>query len=277
MDRRDPAQSQRPGYRDALTGLWNRRVFQEALAEALAREPEPAGTIAVYLVCLRNFKNVNDDEGFEAGDAALQVVARRLADSVGSDGFVARVGGDQFTVVLDPVADARDAAAAAALLVETVEAPLASFELPPSLRRLTGRSLPATVGAALSAPGLSAEDLWRRADEASYPAERGRGRGAGGPRAVLYGEDGAGGAGRCPESGSRGVPADERSCRQVVLEPAPPRSSVHATWQFPPASLPANIASSARSRSWRAVIPGPPTAHPIEQVIQTWRSSALIG
>ena len=124
------------------------------------------------------------------------MVARRLAKAVGSDGFVARIGGDQFTVVLEPFADAEDAAAAAALLLETVEAPLASTELPTAQRRLEGRTLLATVGAAVSTPGLTAEDLWRQADEASHPAERGLGRGVGGPRAVLFGEDGVGGAGR---------------------------------------------------------------------------------
>ena len=173
-------------YRDPLTRLWNRRVFQEALDEALSREPKRAGTIAVYLICLRNFRSVNDEEGVEAGDAALQVVARRLADAVGSDGFVARIGGDQFMAMLDLIADSRDAAAAAALLLEAVEAPLTSSELPPARRRLAGRTLMATVGAAISAPGLTSDDLWRRADEATHPAEHGTGRGVGGPRAVLY-------------------------------------------------------------------------------------------
>jgi len=184
MHQRDPQQAHPHRYRDALTGLWTGHTFRGALQEALAREPAPAGTIAVCLVCLRNFRDVNEDEGFEAGDAALQAVARRLVDAVGSDGFVARIGGDQFGVLLEPIADDGDAADVAGILLAVVETPLSAAELPPSQLRLRGRSLLASVGAAVSAPGLSAEELWRRADEATCPAERG----VGGRRSVLYGE-----------------------------------------------------------------------------------------
>jgi diguanylate cyclase (GGDEF)-like protein len=87
---------------DGLTGLANRRTFQAEIAARLAvASGERPG--ALLLIDVDRLKEVNDAHGHEIGDALLRAVAQRVVSSVGESGFVARIGGDDFAVLLDGV------------------------------------------------------------------------------------------------------------------------------------------------------------------------------
>lgn len=148
---------------DELTGIPNRALLAERLA-ATAPDAGPdtgpdGGPDTVVFVDLRGFKAVNDTHGHAVGDLALIEVARRLATSVGPDGFVARYGGDEFVVLpdptwADPVARLREAAFSGPVIVGDL--------------RL---DIDADVGIARREPGESADVLLARADHAMYDAK----------------------------------------------------------------------------------------------------------
>lgn len=81
---------------DPLTGLANRRSFAGHLESELLRAQKSSGRVAVVLIDLNRFKEINDLAGYKAGDQALKIIAGRIAQCIGSDGFTARVGGDEF-------------------------------------------------------------------------------------------------------------------------------------------------------------------------------------
>ena len=84
---------------DDLTGLLNRRVFQEQLAAAVDEARNSGGGFSLLICDLDHFKNINDVSGHAAGDRLLKEVARRFEKSVGNDDTVARIGGDEFAVI----------------------------------------------------------------------------------------------------------------------------------------------------------------------------------
>jgi len=86
---------------DALTGLGNRRAFDEHLARLIARVAVEGGEVSLVLVDLDDFKEINDREGHPAGDRVLRAVAKTLVRAVRANEEVFRVGGDEFAVVVD--------------------------------------------------------------------------------------------------------------------------------------------------------------------------------
>lgn len=153
--------------RDPLTGLANHAVFHERLAEAMARRKQVATTVAVVSLDLDDFKLVNDNLGHPVADALLVAVGRRLLARVRPDVTVARVGGDEFLLVL------RGSAETAHLVAERM---VTAFDEPFTVG---GESVPVrpSVGMALLAPDepdLDPEELVRRADIAMYAAKRSR-------------------------------------------------------------------------------------------------------
>jgi diguanylate cyclase len=175
---------QRLSRHDSLTGLLNRRSFDEALERQLAYTRRYGKGGAVLIIDLDRFKQINDELGHAAGDEALRHVARildtnlRQTDTVAhdADGVLARLGGDEFAVLL-PEADEAGAEAAALRLVEALAASPLTVE---------GREVPLgiSVGAALfDAEGCPPpKDLLVAADRAMYVAKA-----AGGSGAVLAG------------------------------------------------------------------------------------------
>src|SRR5690242_11453811 len=104
-------------HHDTLTGLPNRAMFSERAREAVTHARRHDKTAAFLFLDLDNFKEVNDTLGHDVGDALLKIISSRLRASVRGDDFVARIGGDEFCVLLQDIADPREAAAVAQKLV----------------------------------------------------------------------------------------------------------------------------------------------------------------
>ena len=153
---------------DTLTELPNRAAFNQKLEEWQAGSPS-AQHLLIYLD-LDGFKPINDTLGHEAGDAALQEVARRLNQLLGKNDFAARLGGDEFVVLAEGRGAAQQAEAFVQQLLDRLCQPFT----------LLGH--PARMGASLGAlafkPGqLTSNELLTRADHAMYEAKRaGKGR-----------------------------------------------------------------------------------------------------
>ncbi|MFT3806853.1 EAL domain-containing protein [Arenimonas sp.] len=149
---------------DALTGLPNRLLFQDRLGQALAQAQRSGRRVAVLYMDLDRFKHINDTLGHSPGDALLCQVAARLAGCVRGSDTLARVGGDEFTLVLTELEDARDAIRVAQTIVEAMRRP---FEL-------EGRELFVTMSLGVSLypdDGAEAATLMVNADVAMYRAK----------------------------------------------------------------------------------------------------------
>jgi diguanylate cyclase (GGDEF)-like protein len=158
--RRRAAQEHGLARTDELTGLLNRRALLTALDAAFE-----AGTpIALLLLDLDRFKEVNDTLGHHVGDQLLHQVGRRLLDEVGRSGTVVRLGGDEFAVLLPGVGDAQSAAAVSDRLVALLEQPFALSDLQVGIGTSIG------VAVAPADAGGPAE-LLQRADVAMYVAK----------------------------------------------------------------------------------------------------------
>jgi diguanylate cyclase (GGDEF)-like protein/PAS domain S-box-containing protein len=168
--RRDPAAARRAGrleflaHHDTLTGLPNRAMFQERAREAVAHARRHDKTAAVLFIDLDNFKQVNDGLGHDVGDGLLKVIASRLRACVRGDDFIARIGGDEFCVLLQEIAEPREAAAVAQKLVYELARPYRIGE--------HSVSCGASVGiACVPQDGHDVATLLRLADAAMYRAK----------------------------------------------------------------------------------------------------------
>ena len=147
---------------DPLTGLLNRRSFERALDQHLARVRRYGVQGALLMIDLDGFKAVNDQHGHGTGDAVLSGVAERLRARLRTSDLLARLGGDEFAALL-PVADRAEAEHVARIAVEVVR------DLSPE----QGPPVTASVGAAvLAEPELTAHVVQRQADRAMYAAKR---------------------------------------------------------------------------------------------------------
>jgi diguanylate cyclase (GGDEF)-like protein/PAS domain S-box-containing protein len=158
----------RQAFHDGLTGLANRALFRDRLDQALARSGRTQDVLAVLLLDLDGFKQVNDSLGHDAGDQLLRQVAERFNESTRPSDTVARLGGDEFALVLEGTHEAQAVALANRLLERLSEpATVAGHEL----------SLGASIGIVIHHGGQGdSEELIRHADVAMYAA-KGGGRG----------------------------------------------------------------------------------------------------
>jgi len=163
--RRSVERLQHDALHDALTGLPNRTLFLDRLEQSLRRSRRfgSGKGAAVLFLDLDRFKVVNDSLGHQAGDELLRSVAKRLAAALRPGDTVARMGGDEFTVLLEDVGDAREATVVAERVLATLAAPFA----------VAGRDLfvSGSVGIALAQPDAQPEALIRDADVAMYRAK----------------------------------------------------------------------------------------------------------
>ncbi len=111
-------------FQDGLTGLANRRQFEDALKAALAAPPAADATHALFLLDLNGFKQVNDVHGHAVGDELLVVVAQRLLSAMRDGDLVARFGGDEFAILSRHLLGAEAATSIALRVIQAFEAPI---------------------------------------------------------------------------------------------------------------------------------------------------------
>ncbi|MFI5286461.1 MAG: putative bifunctional diguanylate cyclase/phosphodiesterase [Candidatus Dormibacteria bacterium] len=157
------AEITREARTDELTGLPNRRLFFERLHGCLEPMPTP-NRIAVLMIDLDRFKEINDSLGHHVGDDVLRQLGPRLTAAVGSIGTVARLGGDEFGLILSPLVDTAAATVAAERVREALRQPF----------QLEGMSLrvDASIGIALAPDhGTTPESVLQKADVAMFVAK----------------------------------------------------------------------------------------------------------
>ncbi|HBZ92862.1 MAG TPA: two-component system response regulator [Pseudomonas sp.] len=159
------AQLESQAVTDSLTGLLNRRGFHQALESALARIERSGQRVAVLYLDLDGFKRINDSLGHDVGDQLLRRVGEQLKACLRPYDSLARIGGDEFTALLDNLGHPEDAAKVAEKLIELVSV------------RHTLDGVDFTLGASVGIAcfpecGQSVEGLLRSADMAMYEAKR---------------------------------------------------------------------------------------------------------
>lgn len=150
---------------DALTGLPNRYLLQDRMAGALARAERSAGRLSLLFLDLDRFKQVNDTLGHTAGDCLLQEVARRMRLCVRDTDTVARIGGDEFVVLLESIQDPAHA-------LQVADKIRAALQQPISIGPHTVQITPSVGLAHYPQHGVTTDQLLGRADEAMYAAKR---------------------------------------------------------------------------------------------------------
>ena len=155
----------RQAEHDELTGLPNRRYLQAHLTQALARRDDGPRRIGLCFIDLDRFKAVNDTHGHAAGDRLLVNVSARIRRLIRPSDTVARVGGDEFVVLIDPLGDVAEAEALAERIRCALDDP-SPFG--------TDVGFGASVGIAVSAPGDTPSTLLNRADRGLYAAKHAR-------------------------------------------------------------------------------------------------------
>src|SRR3954469_1282047 len=163
-DARSVAAVAHQAMHDALTGLPNGALFRDRLEHAVPRAQRTASPIAVMFCDLDRFKSVNDSLGHAAGDELLLAVGRRLGEAVRAADTAARVGGDEFAVLLEDLDDLEHPARVARRIVETLARPL----------QIGGRELRPGVSVGVAVGSEDGAELVRRADLAMYRAKRER-------------------------------------------------------------------------------------------------------
>jgi diguanylate cyclase (GGDEF)-like protein len=171
LERRDQiakqaeAQLQQEASTDALTGLPNRRLFLDRLPQIIALAQREHRAVALLYLDLDGFKLVNDSLGHSVGDTLLCEVAERFKKHIRKSDTLARIGGDEFTVILSSLHEAGDANIVAQALLSSLTKPF----------RIEGHDI--TIGASIGVSTLSdaqteGDDLLQQADSAMYAAKK---------------------------------------------------------------------------------------------------------
>ncbi|MGE5538902.1 MAG: PleD family two-component system response regulator [Gemmatimonas sp.] len=156
---------------DGLTGLYNRRYFEAHLESTVARARAGGKDVSILMIDLDHFKRVNDTHGHAVGDHVLKEVARRLSHGIREVDLVARIGGEEFVVVMPDSTDGIGLKVAERLRLAVASAPV---ETPPPAGAI---SVTVSVGVAVVEAGETGADALRRADDALYRAKnQGRNR-----------------------------------------------------------------------------------------------------
>jgi diguanylate cyclase (GGDEF)-like protein/PAS domain S-box-containing protein len=163
---------------DPLTQMLNRRELLARMSKVLAHAPRGGSHLAVLFADLDGLKAVNDTFGHAAGDEIIVEVARRLSGLVRGDDLAARIGGDEFVIVLPTVSGPDGARAVARKIQEAIAEPLLVDGYPTSVG--------VSIGIALADAGDDPQTVLRHADSALYLAKK-----AGGSRSEVFAGAGA--------------------------------------------------------------------------------------
>jgi diguanylate cyclase (GGDEF)-like protein len=161
---------------DALTGLWNRRYFDERLSSELSLARRAGRSLGVMLLDIDHFKKINDTLGHPAGDEVLRRVAMYLAEAVRAEDVVCRYGGEEFAILCPNLGGGGD------VLAERLRMGIEQLGI-----KLNGKMLPFTISIGLAECENGADpDMVRHADEALYYSKQnGRNRVTLAPRAAV--------------------------------------------------------------------------------------------
>ena len=158
------AEKQYQATHDALTGLPNRTLFFDRLNHALQLARRDDNRVSILFIDLDGFKSVNDTHGHDAGDWLLKEVARRLGDSIRKSDSIARMGGDEFTVLLENLSENNDPV----IVAEKVRSALSE----PYQWENIEMHVSASIGiSCYPDDGQDAEQLLKKADQAMYQAK----------------------------------------------------------------------------------------------------------
>jgi diguanylate cyclase (GGDEF)-like protein/PAS domain S-box-containing protein len=150
---------------DALTGLVNRRLFRNRLEQEIRKSARTGLGVALLLIDLDRFKEVNDTLGHDMGDLLLKEVALRLASTMRASDTVARLGGDEFSVLLPQIADANRIGEVAHKIINKLSEPF----------RLSGEVMFVSASIGITQypnDGADGETLMKNADQAMYLSKR---------------------------------------------------------------------------------------------------------
>lgn len=148
-------------HHDHLTGLANRTLLHERLRQAILRAQNRGQRVAVFLIDVDFFKQINDSLGHANGDVLLATVGQRLLSSVRESDTVARMGGDEFVIVLPEFHTIRDVERCGEQIIRSAGQPI----------EIDGRKINLTLSVGVSVfpeDGRTAEELLRNADAAMY-------------------------------------------------------------------------------------------------------------
>ncbi|AIY65384.1 putative bifunctional diguanylate cyclase/phosphodiesterase [Pseudoalteromonas piratica] len=148
---------------DPLTGLANRQVFEDRLSQALIRTKRNQQKIALALLDLDDFKQINDSLGHHVGDQLLNAIAQRLKEHVRKSDTVARLGGDEFCIIFEQVNSEQSVRTKLRKLNDALSRPI----------MLQGHTLypKASLGACITDGQLDENEVYKRADAAMYGAK----------------------------------------------------------------------------------------------------------
>ena len=152
---------------DSLTGLFNRRKFDETLQEAASRSVQTGSPLCLLMTDIDHFKKFNDNYGHTIGDHVLALVARTVKECIRSSDTPVRYGGEEFAVIL-PNVRISDAVRVA----EQIRTAVASKRVVNRSKNITLGTITLSVGVARYVPGEPLGDLIKRADAGLYTAKR---------------------------------------------------------------------------------------------------------
>ena len=148
-------------HHDHLTGLANRTLLHESLRQAIFRAQSHGQRVAVFLIDVDYFKQINDSFGHADGDVLLATVGRRLLSSVRESDTVARMGGDEFVIVMPECRSLQDVERCGEQIIRSASEPI----------EISGRKISLTLSVGVSifpGDGCTTEELLRNADSAMY-------------------------------------------------------------------------------------------------------------
>lgn len=158
---------ERLALRDSLTGLYNRAYFNDSLKKAAREARFGTNGFSVMFIDIDDFKKINDNLGHDSGDMVLKIAASRIKKCIGEDDVMARMGGDEFVLLLRGVAARSDAAAMAKKILDSFEKPV----------KVCSRECHVSISMGISMypqDGWDYSEIVRKADMAMYSSKKAR-------------------------------------------------------------------------------------------------------